>query len=83
MSRFMDNYRIFTKNNEIEGKYYKTKAKNEEITDNKQAISSAFGSLKVTNAVLDCPGSLQPPQIKQKEDIYKSTGVNNNNLQKY
>lgn len=79
----MDNYRIFNENNEKEGTDYNIKAKNDEITDNKQAISSAFGSLKVTNAVLDCPGSLQPPQIKQKEDIYKFTGVNNNNLHKY
>lgn len=39
-----------------------TKAKIEEITDNNKAISSARGSLNVTNAVFDCPGSLEPPQ---------------------
>ena len=30
------------------------------ITDNNNAISSAFASLNVTNAVFDCPDSLQP-----------------------
>lgn len=37
------------------------------ITDNNKAISSAFGSLNVTNAVFDCPCSLHStPKLVKK-----------------
>jgi hypothetical protein len=40
--------------------------KSSEPTDNNNAISSALGSLNVTNAVFDCPFSLHPtkPQLQ-------------------
>lgn len=49
------------------------------ITDNSKAISSAFGSLNVTKAVLDCPCSLHPApkSVNKRQQLSSNTHYSN------
>ena len=52
-------------------------------TDNNNAISSAFGSLNVTNAVFDCPGSLHAKTHKKEATLTNWVKFPHSNLKKF